>query len=88
LTRSEPFDEPADNLVVVDINHPKVIDFYVKLDLLSQSLPQGARNMGKNDLWIAACAKAAGARLLTADGDFSHLIPEHLAGDIIDPAVS
>ncbi len=43
-----------DNLVVVDINHPSVIDAYVELDLVSQSHPDGARNMGKNDLWIAA----------------------------------
>jgi len=75
-----------DNLVVVDINHPSVIDAYVELDLVSQSHPDGARNMGKNDLWIAACAKAAGATLLTTDNDFSHLIPEHVDGEVIDPA--
>jgi predicted nucleic acid-binding protein len=40
--------------------------------------------MGKNDLWIAACARAAGAWLLTTDADFSHLIPQHLNGEIID----
>jgi predicted nucleic acid-binding protein len=76
-----------DNLVVVDINHPSVIDVYVELDLISQSHPEGARNMGKNDLWIAACAKAAGATLLTTDNDFSRLIPDHLDGEVIDPAV-
>lgn len=77
-----------DNLVVVDINHPAVIDAYVELDLVSQSHPDGARNMGKNDLWIAACAKAAGATLLTTDNDFTHLIPDHLDGEVIDPAVA
>lgn len=76
-----------DNLVVVDINHPSVIDAYVELDLVSQSHPDGARNMGKNDLWIAACARAAGATLLTTDNDFTHLIPDHLDGEVIDPAV-
>jgi len=44
--------------------------------------------MGKNDLWIAACAKAAGATLLTTDNDFTHLIPDHLDGEVIDPAVA
>jgi tRNA(fMet)-specific endonuclease VapC len=44
--------------------------------------------MGKNDLWIAACAQAAGATLLTTDNDFSHLIPEYLDGEVIDPAVA
>lgn len=77
-----------DNLVVVDINHPAVIDAYVALDLVSQSHPDGARNMGKNDLWIAACAMAAGAILLTTDNDFSHLIPDHLDGEVIDPAIA
>lgn len=55
--------------MVVDINHPAVIDTYARLDLVSQSHPDGARNMGKNDLWIATCAKAAGAKLLTTDND-------------------
>lgn len=77
-----------DSLVVVDISHPSVIDAYVELDLVSQSHPGGARNMGKNDLWIAACAKAAGATLLTTDNDFTHLIPDHLDGEVIDPAVA
>jgi tRNA(fMet)-specific endonuclease VapC len=77
-----------DNLVVVDINHPSVLDAYVELDLVSQCHSDGARNMGKNDLWIAACAKAAGATLLTTDNDFSHLIPEHVDGEVIDRAVT
>jgi predicted nucleic acid-binding protein len=77
-----------DNLVVVDINHPSVIDAYVELDLVSQSHPDGARNMGKNDLWIAACARAAGATLLTTDNDFTHLIPDHFDGEVIDPGVA
>jgi len=74
------------NLVTVDISHPNVIDAYVELDLVSEGHPDGARNMGKNDLWIAACAKAAGATLLTTDNDFAHLIPDHLDGEVIDPA--
>jgi tRNA(fMet)-specific endonuclease VapC len=73
------------NLVVVDINHPIVIDAYVAIDIVSAQHPNGARTMGKNDLWIAACAKAVNATLLTADGDFTHLIPEHLDGVVIDP---
>ncbi|MBK9016619.1 MAG: PIN domain-containing protein [Saprospiraceae bacterium] len=32
-----------------------------------------ARNMGKNDLWIAATAHATQATLLTTDMDFNHL---------------
>jgi predicted nuclease of predicted toxin-antitoxin system len=77
-----------DNVVTVEINHPSVIDAYVELDLVSQVHPDGARNMGKNDLWIAAAARAAGATLLTTDNDFDHLIPDHLAGVVIDPKVA
>ena len=29
--------------------------------------------MGKNDLWIAACAAATRATLVTLDRDFEHL---------------
>ena len=31
-----------------------------------------ARNMGKNDLWIAATAAATNTTLLTTDSDFDH----------------
>lgn len=41
--------------------------------------------MGKNDLWIAASAKAAGAFLLTTDNDFDHLFDDVLDGASIDP---
>ncbi|MCA9707791.1 MAG: PIN domain-containing protein [Myxococcales bacterium] len=74
-----------DNLVTVDINHPDVLDAYVEIDLYSQSQPDGARNMGKNDLWIAACAKAAGATLLTTDKDFEHLAQTLLSIEFVDP---
>lgn len=58
-----------------------VIDAYAKIDAYSQgnlsgqSLPPGmtARNMGKNDLWIAATAHVINATLVTTDADFNHL---------------
>jgi tRNA(fMet)-specific endonuclease VapC len=75
--------EALANLVTVDINHTAVIDTYVELDIVSQQHPDGARNMGKNDLWIAACARAAGAMLLTTDDDFEHLVPNHLDAIVI-----
>lgn len=51
----------------------------LKLTLFSQGrlpnkpLSMSARNMGKNDLWIAATAHVLGAKLLTTDADFNHL---------------
>ena len=76
--RREALAQALHELVTVDINHPDVIAAYVDIELHSQAHPEGARNMGKNDLWIAACAKAAGATLLTTDGDFEHLNPPML----------
>ncbi len=54
---------------------------YAKIDAYSQGLldgiplPKGmsARNMGKNDLWIAATALFFNANLHSDDGDFEHL---------------
>jgi tRNA(fMet)-specific endonuclease VapC len=54
------------------------MDAYEEIDCFSLSHPLGAYNMGKNDLWIAATAKASGAVLLTTDADFNHLDPAHI----------
>ena len=61
-------------------------DIYARLDaysqgkLLGQPLPKGmsARNMGKNDLWIAATALDLDMPLHTVDNDFDHLLPTGL----------
>jgi tRNA(fMet)-specific endonuclease VapC len=37
-----------------------------------------ARNMGKNDLWIAATAFLFGLTLVTTDHDFDHLHPDFI----------
>ena len=62
-------------------------DLYARLDAYSQGklpgqpLPRGlsARNMGKNDLWIAATALYLDLPLHTADRDFDHLAALGLA---------
>jgi tRNA(fMet)-specific endonuclease VapC len=59
----------------------------VEIDVYSQGrnpklkLPgpnKSARNMGKNDLWIAATASPFNLRLITTDGDSEHLAPHFL----------
>ena len=70
-------------LIVIDINSADTdllsayaeIDAYSKGNLPGSPLPNGqsAITMGKNDLWMAAMAKVASAKLLTIDGDFDHL---------------
>ncbi|OWP61451.1 hypothetical protein CDA63_19315 [Hymenobacter amundsenii] len=62
---------------------PELASLYARLDAYSQGrlrgqpLPSGlsARNMGKNDLWIAATALYLDLPLHTTDNDFDHLPP-------------
>lgn len=61
----------------------KLMQNYALIDAFSQGtlknlpLPKdmSARNMGKNDIWIAATATSIQATLLTTDDDFLHLDP-------------
>jgi tRNA(fMet)-specific endonuclease VapC len=68
----------------IDIFYEDIILRYAEIDAYSQGKLQNratsftARNMGKNDLWIAACASILGATLLTTDTDFDHLNTEFL----------
>ena len=65
----------------VDINTDRIIHRYADIDAYSQGkdrtrpLPPGisSRNMGKNDVWIAATASVLNATLLTTDVDFQYL---------------
>ena len=52
-----------------------LVDAYSQGKLPGQPLPKGmsARNMGKNDLWIATTALYLDLPLHTADRDFDHL---------------
>jgi len=63
------------NLAVTPISYPDIYRAYAEIDTFSQQNPTGlsARNMGKNDLWIAATAKVLRATLVTTDKDFDHL---------------
>lgn len=70
--------------IIVDIRVQAIIRRYAEIDafsqgrLVGQPLGVSARNMGKNDLWIAASASVLGAKLLTTDADFGHLNPVFL----------
>ncbi|MFN4256030.1 MAG: type II toxin-antitoxin system VapC family toxin [Saprospiraceae bacterium] len=65
--------------LIADINVKSIIERYAEIDAFSQGrhpalpLQISARNMGKNDLWIAATASVLDATLLTTDKDFDHL---------------
>lgn len=66
----------------IEYNNPELLNAYAAIEAYSQGktpapdgtmLNNSSRNMGKNDLWIAATAHALSATLLTSDGDFEHL---------------
>jgi tRNA(fMet)-specific endonuclease VapC len=71
-------------LIKVDIDGDEdLLSCYVHLDVASRGL---SRKMGKNDLWIAATARALNAVLLTNDQDFGHLAWSDLQSEYTDPA--
>lgn len=85
-------DQLFHDLVILPIKARSIIESYAQIDAYSQRkligrpLPSGmtSRNMGKNDLWIAATAYAAGATLVTTDNDFDHLKNDFIKLDWVD----
>jgi tRNA(fMet)-specific endonuclease VapC len=67
-------------LTPIPIDNQSIIDDYVLIDAYSQGKHRtqplkgiSARNMGKNDLWIAATTCFANGSMVTSDADFDHL---------------
>lgn len=77
--RKENIRQLLGDLNIVNIEGESIIEQYVNIDVFSQGkhkmhrLIGSARNMGKNDLWIAATACILQFELITTDKDFSHL---------------
>lgn len=77
LTKLDAF---LDQVNIVEINQ-SYVSVYSEIDAFSQRLHDGfqiysfktPRNMGKNDLWIAALATLLSLELITTDKDFEHL---------------
>ncbi len=67
--------------LIIPLESEDLLEVYAEIDAYSQGklenkpLPTGlsSRNMGKNDLWIAATAYLLEATLITTDGNFDHL---------------
>jgi len=78
------------DFLITDINVETIIERYAEIDAYSQGKLEGeevtfsARNMGKNDLWIAATASMFDLELITTDKDFEHLSPKYLNLKCID----
>ena len=68
------------DMVILEINE-SLVNTYAQIDAFSQRRNPSfgnysfktPRNMGKNDLWIAATAALLGLKLVTTDADFNHL---------------
>ena len=77
--RLQTLENMLQQFIITDINLEEVIRNYAYIDTFSQGKIEGeshsytARNMGKNDLWIAATSLYLDTTLLTTDKDFSHL---------------
>jgi tRNA(fMet)-specific endonuclease VapC len=66
------------DITIVDISDDSIINKYVEIDVFSQKQrgskkEDSPRNMGKNDLWIAATASCLDFELITTDKDYDHL---------------
>jgi predicted nucleic acid-binding protein len=90
--RIENLTKNLSNFLIIPIDSEDIVQAYAEIDAYSQGklenkpLPKGmtARNMGKNDLWIAATAYAIGAKFFTTDKDFTHLQDTYLDIHITD----
>jgi tRNA(fMet)-specific endonuclease VapC len=68
-------------VTIVPIDTPAIVQAYREIDTFSQGkhltlsnqASFSAKNMGKNDIWIAATATTTGATLISTDNDFAHL---------------
>jgi len=67
------------DFLIADINTEDIIERYAEIDAFSQGklkdkpIKFSSRNMGKNDLWIAATSSVYQVDLITTDNDFDHL---------------
>ena len=93
-SRLKSLDDLLEDIIVVDINE-NMVSTYVKIDAYSQRRnPRTAdypfstpRNMGKNDLWIAATAALLGLKLVTTDADFNHLHQVFIEVQVLKPGL-
>jgi len=88
--RKKQLSKLVEQLFVIDINIKGAIERYGDIDAFSQGkllgkpLGDSSRNMGKNDLWIAATASFYSMTLITSDKDFQHLQNHYLKLEFVD----
>ena len=88
--RRKGIDKILQNTTRLDISYDEILEKYEEIDAFSQGKHKtrksnfSAKNMGKNDLWIAATASAFNITLVTTDKDFNHLDGEFIKLKFID----
>ena len=88
--RKKEIEKLINQLYTIDTNIKEIIERYGDIDAYSQgklegnSLGLSSRNMGKNDIWIAATASTFDMILITTDKDFGHLDGTYLKLEHID----
>ena len=88
--RQEKINEMLKDIAVLKLTNKKIIQKYGDIDTFSQGKLNtkkskfSARNMGKNDIWIAATASVYDLTLVTTDKDFHHLDGEFLNLEYVD----
>lgn len=87
------FDAIIDQISVIEVTD-YLVSTYVQIDAYSQRRNPNfqqypfttPRNMGKNDLWIAATASLLQLQLVTTDADFQHLHDSFLQVRYVAPS--
>lgn len=88
--RKQRIEKLVEKLFTIDTNIKDIIEKYGDIDAFSQGKLEGkplgssSRNMGKNDIWIAATASVFEMVLITTDKDFQHLDKTYLKLRYID----
>jgi len=87
LDRVELMNELLAELVHIDISDRQIINRYAEIDVaLYRAKP--SKIIGKNDMWIAACASVTGATLYSTDKDFGHIPSDLLHYVYVDEAIA
>lgn len=68
---------------IIDISDVAILSAYGDIDAACDA---AGKPMGKNDVWIAATARAANATLLTSDSDFDFIHGTWIDREWVDPA--
>jgi len=92
-SRQNKIKKLLDSIYKIGLEYTELISKYGDVDAYIQGKIKVAhvkftsRNMGKNDLWIAATGSHFNLKLLTADKDFAHLNKVYLEVEEVDLAL-